>query len=301
MSALLHSLAAAAALAALPATAARPWLFAAFAGALVAALYVWRRRLRFDVVAIAALTMMALAAPWLAAHPPRVLFDSAAGHPLGLDRMGRDLLARGLFGLRQTLGLAAAGAAAAAILGGLAGGLMGAAPPLLRRFLDALLQAFFAVPALIFYFLGLAFLEPGPFSMILLFSLTLWPETARMVQADVQRLRRADFVEAARMQGRGEIDIFLRELTPNLWPLVLAGFLTATASAVLLESILGYLGLGLQVGAPSLGNLLEEGAATLGDRPLTLVLGLTALIFWIAGLRSLLNRLHAPNRPLAAA
>ncbi len=276
-----------------------PWLCAPLAATVGAALIACRQRLAADAVAAGFLALAALTAPWLTPFDPNGQFETAAGHVLGLDRSGRDIFARALYGLRYTGFTAAVGAGLAVLIGAAAGGAMALCPRWARRAFDMFLQAFLSIPALIYFFLGLAFLEPGPQTLIVLFALTLWPETARMAQARAVELAAADFAQVARMQGYGSVAIYVREIAPNLGPVLAAGFLTATASAALLEAILGYLGLGFGVGAPSLGRFLEESVAALDRHPWSLALGLAILTGWIAALRGLLKRLDRAGRPLA--
>ncbi len=253
--------------------------------------------LRPDLVLVVFLALSALAAPLLVLHGPATPSPYGA-HPLGTDLLDRDILARILYGNRSSILIALFGSTLACFFGLLVSGLMALGPRPLRRLWDGLLQALLSIPLLVYFLLGLAFLEPGALSLTLLFGFTLWPELARMVQARLLELESAEFVQVARMRGDGELEIFIKEALPNLGPVLLVNFLITLVNAVLLESILGYLGLGLEPGAPSLGRMIRLGVQTLDTQPATLLVSMAALVGWLAGLRTLLSGLDPRHRPL---
>ncbi len=264
--------------------------------------YAWMARRRFplrpELVLIVFLALSALAAPLLRFQGPAMSSEPNAFHPLGTDLLDRDILTRILYGNRNSILIAAFGSGLACFFGLLASGLMALGPRLFRRFWDGLLQALLSIPLLVYFLLGLAFLEPGPLSLTLLFGFTLWPELARMVQARLLELKSAEFVQVARMRGDGEVAIFIKEALPNLGPVLMANFLITLVNAVLLESILGYLGLGLKPGVPSLGRMIRLGVQTLDTQPSTLLVSMVVLVGWLAGLRALLSGLDHRHRPL---
>ena len=252
-------------------------------------LWLWRRTgpPRVGLALIIALSITALLSPWLELYPIDRRYKLALGHPLGLDYLGRDLFSRLLAANRTSIFIAACGSLIATLAGMLFGGFMASGPMLMRKGFDTALKAFLSIPILIYYLLGISLLESGPVTLILLIGLTLWPEPARLVQARVVQLRDAPFILGARMRGAGEITIFLREILPNLAPIGRASFLLIMVNAILLESILSYLGLGLEVGTPSLGRLIEEGTRNSEHRLSHLLLSVGLLLAWIWSLRSM--------------
>ena len=143
--------------------------------------------------------------------------------------------------------------------------------------------------------MGVTFLPSGPATLILMFALTLWPETARLVQARAEELVRAPFVQVARMQGLAEYRIFPRELLPNLWPLLQTSALLTLANGVLLESILGFLGLGMPLGTPGLGRLIALATSRLDQHGPLLVATTLLLMAWLGGCRAVGRRSLDPR------
>ncbi|HEV2104328.1 MAG TPA: ABC transporter permease, partial [Candidatus Eisenbacteria bacterium] len=244
---------------------------------------------RWAVVALAFLALLALAAlaaPWLAA---RVLHQSAFQQhmmdrvrvggrwvdvvsgdglplgpnprfPLGADLIGRDVLARILYGARVSLTVAGLGTALAMALG-LAVGLLtgfyrGVVDTLLSRFVDAMM----AIPVLLLAIALASVLRQGSVAVVVLvLGLVNWTYLARIIRAEVLSLRERDFVEAARALGASDAQILVRHLLPNLvGPLIVFATLSL-AGNILLESALSFLGVGIQPPVPSWGNMIEEG------------------------------------------
>ena len=235
---------------------------------------------------LALLALAALAAPWLAA---RVLHQSAFQQhmmdrvriggrwvdvvsddglplgpnprfPLGADLIGRDVLARILFGARVSLTVAGLGTALAMALG-LAVGLLtgfyrGVVDTLLSRFVDAMM----AIPVLLLAIALASVLRQGSVAVVVLvLGLVNWTYLARIIRAEVLSLRERDFVEAARALGASDAQILVRHLLPNLvGPLIVFATLSL-AGNILLESALSFLGVGIQPPVPSWGNMIEEG------------------------------------------
>jgi peptide/nickel transport system permease protein len=199
---------------------------------------------------------------------------TAPGEPLGTrrfwlgsDRFGRDLAARLLHGGRRSLAVAAASVALALLLGvplGLASGLArGGGGVLLLAVIDAA-QAF---PRL-FLVLALAAAAPATAATsIVVLGLTGWMPIARVVRAEVRRLRDAEFVVAARAAGLSTTRLARHHVLPNLWGPIGVEASLATASAVAAEAALSFLGLGAPPPAPSWGGLIAEGRDLLAVAP----------------------------------
>ena len=232
------------------------------------------------------LTGIAILAPFISDFNPFTRFEEQANHIMGLDPVGRDLFARILFGNRNSIAIAAAGSLGASLLGLLFGGLLGLAPKPVKGFLRNGIQAFLAIPPLIYFLLGLTLLPPGGTTLMILLAVTLWPELARLVQARIDLLKGADFMATARMGGGSELKLFLKEILPGLKGVVAVNFVVVFTGSVILESSLSYLGLGLPLGTPSLGHLIEEGLRQVEHFPLMLPTALGILLAWISGLRS---------------
>ena len=219
---------------------------------------------------IGLITFAALLAPFLASHDPfaqnldAILQAPSAEYLFGTDKTGRDLFARMLYGARVSLwiGLVSVGISASIglTLGLLAGYFKGIVDECIMRFVDVMLcfPTFFLILAVI------AFLEPSLVNIMIVIGLTSWMNVARLVRAETLSLRERDFVHAARLSGAGTARILLRHILPNAIAPVLVAATLGVAGAILVESGLSFLGIGVQHPLPSWGNILIEGKQTLG-------------------------------------
>jgi peptide/nickel transport system permease protein len=227
--------------------AASAWLVAAGLGALIAPL-------------------LAPAGP-LAADTSRVLFPPGPGGLLGTDPLGRDVLARLLWGGRWTLGMGLAGLAIAVGFGlpaGLVAGFFGGwREAALMRLADALL----AFPGLLLAMTAVAVLGPGGGAVAVAVGLAAAPAYARVARSAVLEVRVQPYIEAARAIGCSERRILVRHVLPNAAAPLMA-FAAAQLGWVLLnEAALNFLGLGTPPGAPEWGAMLAEGRGYLRDAP----------------------------------
>src|SRR5581483_6890214 len=182
------------------------------------------------------------AAPLLAPYAPaqidlaRRREPPSFAHPLGTDELGRDVLARVLYGARVSLAVGLCSAAVAgglgAAIGGAAGYAGGRVDALLMRATDAML----AIPRLPLLMIAGALLDPSVPLLVVLIGSVGWMETARVVRAEFMTLRSRDFVDSARAAGAGHARIIGRHLLPNAAPTVAGATTLAVARGVLLES-----------------------------------------------------------------
>jgi len=213
--------------------------------------------------------LMALVAAQLAGDPGMIdigqrLQPPAWNHPMGTDDLGRDVLTRILYGARISLlvGFVAVGIATfiGVVLGALAGYYGGWVDNLIMRFVDIMLcfPTFFLILAVV------AFLEPSIWNIMIIIGLTSWMGVARLVRAEFLSLREREFVLAARACGARDGRIIFRHLLPNALSPVLVSATLGVAGAILTESALSFLGIGVQPPTPSWGNMLIVGKQTLG-------------------------------------
>ncbi len=184
--------------------------------------------------------------------------------PLGTDDLGRDVLVRILYGARISLlvGFVAVGIATfiGILLGALAGYYGRWIDSLIMRFVDIMLcfPAFFLILAVI------AFLKPSIWNIMIIIGLTSWMGVARLVRAEFLSLRERDFVLAAQAIGAKDARIIFRHILPNAISPILVSATLGVAGAILTESALSFLGIGVQPPTPSWGNMLIAGKQTLG-------------------------------------
>lgn len=222
------------------------------------------------LVTVLAFFVISISAPILAPYDPtaidvaNILAPPSLAHPFGTDELGRDVLSRMIFGAGISLkvGFVAVGIAVAIgiVLGALAGYYGGIVELCIMRLVDIMLcfPSFFLILAVI------AFLEPGIFNIMAVIGLTSWMGITRLVRAEFLSLKGRDFVLAERAMGASSLRIIFFHILPNALAPVLVSATLGIASAVLTESALSFLGIGVQPPTPSWGNILTQGKEVLG-------------------------------------
>jgi peptide/nickel transport system permease protein len=238
----------------------------------------WRALLRHrtgmaGLLLVLALLVLALAAPLLAPHDPLAMQAAdrfsppSARYPLGTDEFGRDLLSRLLYGGRVAFGVGGVSVALATmvgvVLGALAGYLAGWFDNVVMRLMDTLL----AFPAILLAIVILAVLGPGVFNAVLAVAIVNVPIFARLARANVLAEKPKEYVEAARAVGAPVRRVIFRTILPNSLATLIVQVTVSFAAAVLLESSLSFLGLGVPLPAPSWGSMLSVGRGYLDDAP----------------------------------
>jgi len=224
----------------------------------------------FGIVVVGILTLMVLLAPVISPHDPvsinieKALMAPSRAHIFGTDYLGRDLFSRIIYGGRISLSIGFIAIAIALIIGitigSIAGYYGGIIDTILMRFVDIMLcfPSFFLILAVV------AMLEPGIFNIMVIIGITGWMGVARLIRAEILSLKEREFILASRALGASDLRIIVRHLIPNAIAPVLVSAVLGVAGAVLLESSLSFLGLGVQPPTPSWGNILMEGKASLG-------------------------------------
>lgn len=237
------------------------------------------------LVIVLGMSLLALLAPWIAPYDPAafnldaVLMPPSSAHVCGTDVLGRDVFSRLLFGARVSLwvGFVAVGISVAVGggLGLLAGYFGGWVDEIIMRGVDVMLcfPSFFLILSVI------AFLDSSLVNIMVVIGLTSWMGVARLVRAETLSLRERDFIAASKLAGAGSARVLLIHILPNALTPVLVSATLGVAGAILVESSLSFLGLGVQPPNPSWGNMLMDGKATLEIAPwLSLYPGLAILL-----------------------
>lgn len=225
------------------------------------------------------------------ANGGRPLPPLSPSHPLGTDRLGRDLLSRTIDGTQVSMSVALASQIVIVLIGlpvgALAGWFGGRTDTLLMRLTDVV----YAFPEILFIIIiTTAFVSTpvgrilnGLLLVMLAISLSAWVTMARLMRAQVLSLRSREFVEAARAMGVSDQRILLRHVLPNaIGPIVVAVSLGIPA-AILAESTLSFLGLGVQVPRASWGSLIDDGTELMARAPWLVVPPVVALVITVVG------------------
>ena len=193
-----------------------------------------------------------------------LLLAPSADHLFGTDSLGRDLLLRVLQGACVSLGVSVTAVFVAIALGILVGALAGYFGGGWDRVLMTAVDIMLCFPTFFLILAVIAVLGPGIWNVVLIIGLTSWMGPARLVRAEVLSLKEKEFILAARALGAGDAWILSRHLIPNAMGPVIVNAVLGFASAMLVETGLSFLGIGVQPPVPSWGNILADGKATLG-------------------------------------
>ncbi|HUJ89874.1 MAG TPA: ABC transporter permease, partial [Syntrophorhabdales bacterium] len=206
----------------------------------------------------------AILAPMIAPHNPiepdlkNVLTGPSFSHPFGTDMLGRDVLARVIYGSRVSLlvGFVSVGIATliGLVLGALSGYYGGVVDEIIMRFVDLMMcfPTFFLILAVI------AFLEPSIWNIMVVIGLTSWMGISRLVRAEFLSIKSKEFVMAARAQGLSNRKIIFGHILPNALAPVYVVATLGVGGAILTESALSFLGIGVQPPTASWGNILAQ-------------------------------------------
>ena len=216
--------------------------------------------------------------PWLSPHEPETTSvlerneGPSLNHPFGTDDLGRDLMARVFSGGRIWLMIALIVSVCATIVGTTLGAIAGYS----GRFVDATISQatnlFQAIPLLPLLLVFAIEFGSSPISMALLLSAFVWFRSARLVRGQFLTFKNMDFVQAARAAGAKPSRIIFRHILPNTIGPVLVEATLLAGLAIILESTLSFLSLGVQPPATSLGVLVDEGRGFITSRPTRILL-----------------------------
>lgn len=200
-------------------------------------------------------------------NPLDSLKGSSAAHPLGTDEVGRDVLARLVLGSRVSLSVGfvamVISVSAGVAVGAIAGYFGRWEDVVLMRFTDAMM----ALPTLFVILAALAVFGGGPVTTTVVIGLTAWMSVSRVVRGEFLRWRVTEFVDAARVIGARDGRIISRHILPQVVPSIIVAATLNVAFAILTESAISYLGLGIRPPLPSWGNMLQNAQIYIWSAP----------------------------------
>jgi peptide/nickel transport system permease protein len=212
-----------------------------------------------------------------------------AGHPLGTDGDGYDVLGRLMVGGQSSLELGFAVAAATTVIGTLYGAIAGWAGGIVDMVMMRVIDTFLALPMLVLLLILVTIFTPSLLMIILLLTALSWLGTARLVRGQILTIRTREYVQAAKTLGGGQWWVMRRHLVPNALSVIVVSATFTIADAILMLSVLSFLGLGLPPPAADWGSMLTDGLNYLFDGywwmvyPPAIVLIITLIAFNLIG------------------
>ncbi|MFH1258471.1 MAG: oligopeptide ABC transporter permease [Elusimicrobiota bacterium] len=232
---------------------------------------IYLQRFLHNKLAVTGLTIIllllaiALFSRWVAPFDPGEqnllarLQPPSVRHWLGTDDLGRDVLSRMLYSSRISLAIGIIAVSIAALIGGL----LGLAAGYFGRWWDSLIMRsvdiMLCFPTFFLILMVIAFLEPSIYNVMIVIGLTSWPGVTRLVRGECLSIREREYVLAARALGLSTPRIIFVHILPNVFSPILVSATLGVGSAILAESALSFLGLGVQPPTPSWGNILTIG------------------------------------------
>lgn len=211
------------------------------------------------------LCLLALAAPIISPYDPQaidtwhILEPPSWEHWCGTDSLGRDCFSRLLYGIRISLLVGFVAVGIATVIGTLLGAVAGYYGRWIDTLIMRLVDIMLCFPAIFLIMAVIAFLEPSIWNIMAIIGLTGWMGVARLVRAEFLSLKERDFVMAAKLAGVSDTGILFSHILPNAIAPILVSATLGIGGAILTESALSFLGIGVQAPDPSWGNMLTEG------------------------------------------
>lgn len=218
-------------------------------------------------------SLAAVFAPWAAPYSYETqdtlnaLSSPDARHWMGTDRLGRDLFSRIIYGARVSLFIGVFTTAIAVLIGTVYGAVSGYAGGRTDQVMMRLVDVVYALPDLLLIILITVVLGRGLAGIFIALSMVSWVTVARLVRGETLRIKELSFVEAARALGAGHARILLKEILPNIFGVIVVTLSFRTPAAILAESTLSFIGLGISPPFSSWGTLANDGWTSLKFYP----------------------------------
>lgn len=254
--------------------------------------------MKVNILFLVLMVCASIMAPLFIPHSPyeqnisAILSPPSPEHPFGTDQLGRDLLARVFYGGRITFLVSSLSALLSLFLGTAVGIISGYRGGLLDVVIMRLLDGIYSFPDLLLIILLTVFTGRTPWGIILSLSLTTWVVVARVVRGEVIRLKNLEMVESAVALGAGHGRIIFSHILPNLRGVIATLFVMRIPGAILSESVLSFLGLGLAPPSASWGILINEGWSLMFFAPHLVLFPASFIFLTVLSLYSLGRKLQ---------
>ena len=217
------------------------------------------------VISVSVISLFALLSPWITPYDSNainvhaILLAPSNVYWMGTDGLGRDVFSRMLYGARISLGVGVVAVGISTligvILGALAGFYRGWIDSVIMRVVDVMLS----IPTFFLILSVIAFLSPSIWNVVVVIGITSWMGVTRLVRAEFLSIRQQEFVLASVALGSNHIRLILKHMLPNSLTPIMVSSVLGVANAIMLESGLSFLGLGVQAPLSSWGNILADG------------------------------------------
>ena len=223
------------------------------------------KRTLAGLLGVGILVLAALFAPVLTPYAPNTqsvverLTAPSVKHILGTDELGRDVLSRMLYGGRVSMSVGIIAVLIATFIGLLVGALAGYYGGVMDNIIMRTVDIILTIPTLFVILMIVVFLGPSITNIMIIIGLTSWPDIARIIRAEVMSIKKAPYIDATRVLGLPKKMIIAKHIMPNALGPVFVYMIFGVSGAILTESGLSFLGLGVQPPAASWGNILSSG------------------------------------------
>ena len=266
-------------------------------------------RLVVGLVVIGAIFVLAAFAPAIAPHdpmdqsllnqnlPPAWMEHGDRAFLLGTDSLGRDLLSRLVYGARPALLVMLLGATFSGLLGvslGLLAGYFGGTPD---RLISRVVEVFMSFPPMLLAIVLVAVIGPGLGAVIVAVVLIGWTRFCRLVRGEMLALKEADFVTAGRAGGMSHVQILLREILPNLVPILTVLMGLEMGRAIVAEAVLSFIGFSSS-GTATWGGMIADARSYLNQAWWSMTYPILAIVIAVLGLNALGDGLRAVTDPV---
>ena len=225
------------------------------------------KRIIIGAIIIIVMALVALFAPFVATHSPLEMDLSPEGrlqppsleHFFGTDNLGRDVYSRMVYGARISLSVGFIAVFISVVIGLILGGVSGYYGGKVDIGIMRLVEVMYCFPTFFLIMMVITFLGPNIINVMIVIGITSWAGLCRLVRSEFLSLRERDFVYSAKVQGVSPGRIIFRHILPNAMAPVYVSATLSVGGAILVESALSFLGLGVQIPTPSWGNILTAG------------------------------------------